>query len=171
VVNFGVFPLLADAVCMGCAPGEHIAWRISPDWIEGAASVQVALSRSRGSGRVPAQPATARRRAAALGLADVPPAYLVLYMDAAPACPGLPWGVLAGIGKVESDHGRSDAPGVHSGANFAGAERHNKTAVFGVTRAARCGRRLALRARAWRVLQNPQCGQHDLIQYSRISCM
>jgi hypothetical protein len=58
----------------------------------------------------------------ALALADIPPAYLVLYMDAAQTCPSLPWGVLAGIGKVESDHGRSDAPGVHSGANYAGAE-------------------------------------------------
>jgi cell wall-associated NlpC family hydrolase len=57
-----------------------------------------------------------------LALADIPPAYLVLYMGAAPACLGLPWGVLAGIGKVESDHGRSNAPGVHSGANYAGAE-------------------------------------------------
>jgi hypothetical protein len=58
----------------------------------------------------------------ALALSDIPPAYLVLYLDAAPTCPGLPWGVLAGIGKVESDHGQSGAPGVHSGANFAGAE-------------------------------------------------
>jgi cell wall-associated NlpC family hydrolase len=58
----------------------------------------------------------------ALALSDIPPAYLVLYLDAAPTCPELPWGVLAGIGKVESDHGQSDAPGVHSGANFAGAE-------------------------------------------------
>ena len=58
----------------------------------------------------------------ALALSDIPPAYLVLYMGAAQTCPGLPWGVLAGIGKVESDHGRSDAPGVHSGANYAGAE-------------------------------------------------
>jgi cell wall-associated NlpC family hydrolase len=57
-----------------------------------------------------------------LALSDVPPAYLILYMNAAQTCPGLPWGVLAGIGKVESDHGRSDAPGVHSGANYAGAE-------------------------------------------------
>jgi cell wall-associated NlpC family hydrolase len=30
--------------------------------------------------------------------------------------------VLAGIGTVESDHGRPAAPGVHSGANYAGAE-------------------------------------------------
>jgi cell wall-associated NlpC family hydrolase len=58
----------------------------------------------------------------ALALSDIPPAYLVLYLDAAQTCQGLPWGVLAGIGKVESDHGQSQAPGVHSGANFAGAE-------------------------------------------------
>ena len=58
----------------------------------------------------------------ALALADIPPPYLTLYLGAAQACPGLPWGVLAGVGKVESDHGQSDAPGVRSGANFAGAE-------------------------------------------------
>src|SRR5689334_5662867 len=57
-----------------------------------------------------------------LALNDIPPAYLTLYMSAAQTCPGLPWTVLAGIGKVESDHGRSTAAGVHSGANFAGAE-------------------------------------------------
>ncbi|MFI5065394.1 MAG: hypothetical protein ACHP9Z_15660, partial [Streptosporangiales bacterium] len=52
----------------------------------------------------------------------IPPAYLALYLDAAQTCPGLPWAVLAGIGKAESDHGQSAAPGVHSGANYAGAE-------------------------------------------------
>jgi len=57
-----------------------------------------------------------------LALGAIPPAYLTLYLDAAQTCPGLPWGVLAGIGKAESDHGRSHAPGVHSGANYAGAE-------------------------------------------------
>ena len=57
-----------------------------------------------------------------LALNDIPPAYLALYLAAARTCPGLPWAVLAGIGKVESDHGRSTAPGVHSGANYAGAE-------------------------------------------------
>src|SRR6266542_2690717 len=54
-------------------------------------------------------------------LAGVPPAYLMLYQQAAQRCPGLPWTVLAAIGEVESDHGRSTAPGVHSGANAAGA--------------------------------------------------
>jgi cell wall-associated NlpC family hydrolase len=43
-------------------------------------------------------------------------------MSAARTCLGLPWGVLAGIGEVESDHGQFAAPGVQSGANYAGAE-------------------------------------------------
>ena len=58
----------------------------------------------------------------ALAEADIPPQYLMWYMDAAQTCPGLPWSVLAGIGEVESGHGRSDLPGVHGGANSAGAE-------------------------------------------------
>ena len=58
----------------------------------------------------------------ALAKSDIPPALLVLYMDAAQTCPGLPWAVLAGIGKVESDHGRSRAPGIRSGSNKAGGE-------------------------------------------------
>ena len=33
----------------------------------------------------------------------------------------IPWSVLAGIGKVESDHGRARLPGVRSGSNWAGA--------------------------------------------------
>jgi cell wall-associated NlpC family hydrolase len=57
-----------------------------------------------------------------LAVQHIPPAYLSLYMGAARTCPGLPWGVLAGIGEVESDHGQSTDPGVHSGANYAGAE-------------------------------------------------
>ena len=58
----------------------------------------------------------------ALARADIPADYLTWYISAAQTCPGLPWPVLAGIGKVESDHGRSTLPGVHRGANFAGAE-------------------------------------------------
>jgi cell wall-associated NlpC family hydrolase len=57
-----------------------------------------------------------------LALSDIPPTYLALYMRAAQRCRGLPWGVLAGIGEVESDHGRSTSPGIHSGVNPAGAE-------------------------------------------------
>jgi hypothetical protein len=39
-------------------------------------------------------------------VADIPPAMLELYLLAARRCPGLPWTVLAAIGKVETDHGR-----------------------------------------------------------------
>lgn len=60
--------------------------------------------------------------ASATALSDIPPDYLTLYIDAAQTCPGLDWTVLAAIGKVESDHGRSDLPGVRAGANHAGAE-------------------------------------------------
>jgi cell wall-associated NlpC family hydrolase len=54
--------------------------------------------------------------------ADIPPAYLAWYTDAARTCPGLPWSVLAGIGTIESDNGTSDLPGIRSGRNVAGAE-------------------------------------------------
>ncbi len=58
----------------------------------------------------------------AKALAEIPPNYLAWYQQAAATCPGLPWTVLAAIGTIESDNGRSTAPGVHSGANPAGAE-------------------------------------------------
>src|SRR2546430_2372926 len=40
-------------------------------------------------------------------LADIPTAMLSLYQQAAATCPGLPWTVLAAIGKVETDHDRN----------------------------------------------------------------
>jgi membrane-bound lytic murein transglycosylase B len=52
--------------------------------------------------------------------ADIPVRYLRLYRTAA-ARYRIPWPVLAAIGKVESDHGRSPLPGVRSGWNVAGA--------------------------------------------------
>jgi hypothetical protein len=53
--------------------------------------------------------------------ADIPSGYLTLYRTATRRCPGLSWSVLAAVGKVESDHGRSPLPGVRSGWNRAGA--------------------------------------------------
>jgi len=56
-------------------------------------------------------------------LADIPPDYLALYQQAATVCPGLDWSILAAIGKIESNHGRSTLPGVADGTtNYAGAE-------------------------------------------------
>ena len=73
-----------------------------------------------------AKPTRRARPAAPVGVsevarADIPAGYLQLYRRAAARCPGLPWSVLAGIGKVESDHGRARLPGVRSGWNTAGA--------------------------------------------------
>ena len=58
-----------------------------------------------------------QRGASSFALSDIPRRYLGFYADAAPTCRGLTWQVLAAIGKIESDHGRSSAPGVRSGVN------------------------------------------------------
>jgi cell wall-associated NlpC family hydrolase len=58
----------------------------------------------------------------ATATASIPPAMLALYQQAAATCPGLPWTILAAIGTVESANDTSTLPGVHSGANTAGAE-------------------------------------------------
>ena len=55
-------------------------------------------------------------------VADIPAHYLTLYRDAAATCPGLHWSVLAALGMIESNHGQSTLPGVHSGANPSGAK-------------------------------------------------
>ena len=47
------------------------------------------------------------------------PGYLALYREAAREY-AVPWQVLAGIGSIETDHGRSSAPGVRSGVNSCG---------------------------------------------------
>jgi hypothetical protein len=49
----------------------------------------------------------------------IPARYLALYRQSG-ARYGVPWPVLAGIGAIESDHGRSSAPGVRSGVNTFG---------------------------------------------------
>jgi Transglycosylase SLT domain len=46
----------------------------------------------------------------------IPERYLVLYRQAGRRY-GVPWPVLAAIGSIETDHGRSPAPGVRSGVN------------------------------------------------------
>ena len=49
----------------------------------------------------------------------IPTDYLRLYRDAGRGY-GIPWQVLAGIGSIETDHGRLRAPGVRSGVNSFG---------------------------------------------------
>jgi hypothetical protein len=52
-------------------------------------------------------------------LADIPAPILALYQQAGRRYQ-IDWAILAAIGSIESDHGRSTAPGVHAGLNFAG---------------------------------------------------
>jgi cell wall-associated NlpC family hydrolase len=55
-------------------------------------------------------------------ITDIPADYLTLYQQAATKCSGLDWSILAAIGKIESDHGRSPLPGIADGTeNSAGA--------------------------------------------------
>jgi peptidoglycan DL-endopeptidase CwlO len=63
------------------------------------------------AGQPPASPAAAD---------SIPADYLALFRRIGTQY-GVPWVVLAGIGKVESDDGQSTLPGVHSGANPFGA--------------------------------------------------
>jgi hypothetical protein len=49
----------------------------------------------------------------------IPAAYMTLYQAAGRAY-AVPWTILAAIGAIESDHGRSSAPGVQSGVNAFG---------------------------------------------------
>ncbi|MEO5876160.1 MAG: bifunctional lytic transglycosylase/C40 family peptidase [Streptosporangiaceae bacterium] len=51
---------------------------------------------------------------------SIPVNYLALYKKAG-VDSGIPWNVLAGIGKVETSHGTAELPGVASGENYAGA--------------------------------------------------
>ena len=46
----------------------------------------------------------------------IPASYLSLYRQAG-GMSGVPWSVLAAIGSIETDHGRSRAPGVRTGVN------------------------------------------------------
>jgi membrane-bound lytic murein transglycosylase B len=66
------------------------------------------------------KPSTGQPSPSRAAVADIPAGYLRLYR-AAGARYRVPWSVLAAIGKVESDHGRSRLPGVRSGSNWAGA--------------------------------------------------
>ncbi|MER7501965.1 bifunctional lytic transglycosylase/C40 family peptidase [Nonomuraea pusilla] len=51
---------------------------------------------------------------------DIPADYLELYKKYGKEI-GVQWNILAAVGKRETDHGRSNLPGVKSGTNYAGA--------------------------------------------------
>ncbi len=77
-----------------------------------AASGAACTARGGGTAAQPAASQSARN--------SIPASYLVLFQSIG-AQYKVPWVILAGIGKVESDDGQSTLPGVHSGANAFGA--------------------------------------------------
>ncbi|HEX9344042.1 MAG TPA: hypothetical protein VF995_10555 [Actinomycetota bacterium] len=116
-----VFGVLAALVVLA-----GIAGRASPGFavgkVTGVVSRTVRHALAAGSRPTPAIQVPAGRAigASPYALSDIPASYLALYVKAAPTCPALTWQMLAGIGKVETNHGRSTLPGVHTGINSAG---------------------------------------------------
>ncbi len=94
--------------------------------VVGVAVLAAAAGAGGGTPTDPASAPGAQSAGAAPGGVGAAPALPVgwagLEQAAAATCPGLSWSVLAAIGTVESDSGRSTAPGVSSGTNGAGAE-------------------------------------------------
>jgi hypothetical protein len=90
---------------------------------QAVASVPKAVGKSiaKALGAKPDKPSrpksSGQRGASSFAVSDIPRRYLGIYTEAAATCKGLSWQVLAAIGKIESDHGRSPAPGVRSGVN------------------------------------------------------
>jgi Transglycosylase SLT domain len=75
--------------------------------------VSLFLAMSMGTSVLGSQPSQRAR-------GDIPAQLLPIYRAAADTCPGLPWSVLAAIGKLETDHGRSTARGVTAGTSASG---------------------------------------------------
>jgi cell wall-associated NlpC family hydrolase len=90
---------------------------IAPMLIVGGSSLLFAAGGgcSSGSGGSAGQPAVSSEASN-----SIPADYLTLFQKVGQQY-GVPWVILAGIGKVESDDGRSNLPGVQSGANAFGA--------------------------------------------------
>ncbi len=68
----------------------------------------------------PASSKTGQPAATTAAHNSIPANYLALFQKVGQQ-DGVPWVILAGIGKVESDDGQSNLPGVHSGQNGFGA--------------------------------------------------
>lgn len=85
------------------------------------ATMGLLLAALAGGGLLLNQPAAQAVAPSSHALSDIPPEYLALYRESAAACRGLSWTILAAIGSIEADHGRSSLPGVRAGANEAGA--------------------------------------------------
>jgi hypothetical protein len=115
----GVLAVLLVLALLGgmASPGFSVA--AAPGAV-GRAAARVLLPPRPHRPATPAVPPGPTVRASGFALADIPGRYLDLYVRAARTCPALTWQLLAGIGKVETNHGRANLPGVRSGVNAFG---------------------------------------------------
>jgi cell wall-associated NlpC family hydrolase len=93
----------------------------TPSTVSGAAPAGGTASTTSGAAVAGQAGGTVTTGTAGTATPAVPASWEQLDQAAAATCAGLPWAVLAAIGRVESDSGQSAAPGVASGANPAGA--------------------------------------------------
>ena len=112
----GVVGVLAGVICVSVGVPAAAMTAVVSVGREGGGRASAARS-----GRTGTELEGGSFGAGAPGDTDIPVAAREAYRAATASCPGLGWEVLAGIGKVETDHGRSVLPGVSSGTNPAGA--------------------------------------------------
>ena len=91
-----------------------------PMMVVGGSSMFFAAGGNNCPGGSSGQTGTTTTAASGQAKNSIPSNYLAIYQQTGQKY-GVPWPVLAGIGEVESNHGRTTLPGVHSGANAFGA--------------------------------------------------
>lgn len=117
--------ILAPGITFACGPAnpdgpELLSPAPKPSRTGGPTVAPVVYRRAQAGGSLDSGAVRNVAAAAKAPTDSIPANYVQLYKAAGPKY-GIPWYVLAGIGKVETDHGRSKLPGVSSGENFAGA--------------------------------------------------
>ncbi|HEY5989620.1 MAG TPA: NlpC/P60 family protein [Streptosporangiaceae bacterium] len=112
---------IAALVAIGAAGLLVLGLAVAGAGIMGGGSLLFASGQGCTGGGSPGGTVTAAQPATSTaGRNSIPANFLRLYQQTGHKY-GVPWVVLAGIGKVESDHGRTTLPGVRSGANAFGA--------------------------------------------------
>ncbi|MEV3923736.1 lytic transglycosylase domain-containing protein [Actinomadura coerulea] len=117
--------VLAPGVTFACGPAnpdgpELLSPAPKPSRTGGPTVAPVVYRRAQAGGPIDSGAVRNVAAAAKAPTDSIPSNYVTLY-KAAEKEHGISWAVLAGVGKVESDHGRSTLPGVSSGQNYAGA--------------------------------------------------
>ncbi|MEU9838787.1 lytic transglycosylase domain-containing protein [Actinomadura sp. NPDC048032] len=117
--------MLAPGATFACGPAnpdgpDLLSPAPKPSRTGGPTVAPVVYRRAQAGGSLDAGAVRNVAAAAKAPTDSIPANYVQLYKAAGPKY-GIPWYLIAGIGKVETDHGRSKLPGVSSGENYAGA--------------------------------------------------